>query len=197
MTDGYDNAVGLLMRAIHAFGSIEQSVLSVAIDGRSGAGKSSVAEAVARQTGATLLHVDDFFDGGTAVHYSLSLERLVDICIDRVSLRRVVKSLKSGQNTSFSPFDWKAFDGSRVQEQIGLRASKLLIVEGVYSFHPQVRDLIDIAALVVVADEERIKRLIQREGEISDWERQWLRAEDWYFSQVSPPDAFHQHIENN
>lgn len=65
-----------------------------------------------------------------------------------------------------------------------------MVVEGVYTARPELRDLLDLTALIEVPDKERRKRLVRREGGISDWERQWHRAEDWYFEHLAPPHSF-------
>lgn len=55
---------------------------------------------------------------------------------------------------------------------------------------PELRNLVDVSILVDVAESERFRRLLIREGDISDWEAQWHRAEDWYFSKVIKREDF-------
>ncbi|MEM9473968.1 MAG: hypothetical protein AAGA71_01655 [Pseudomonadota bacterium] len=167
----------------------------IAIDGRSGTGKSTLAAPLARRLGATLVSGDGFFAGGTAV-LDLHDASLADICIDRTRLRRVLSALKSGQTATYRPFDWDTFDGSPAPVESQLSPSPLLIVEGVYSTHPDLRPLIDLTILVELPIAERERRLIAREGRIGPWERQWQRAEDWYFAHLALPESFDLRFEN-
>lgn len=38
--------------------------------------------------------------------------------------------------------------------------------------------------------QERERRLLAREGVLTPWERQWHRAEDWYFEHLARPEDF-------
>jgi hypothetical protein len=60
----------------------------------------------------------------------------------------------------------------------------------VYSCYPDLADLLDIRILLVVADPVREHRLLQREGMIGPWERQWHEAEEWYFANLTIADDF-------
>ena len=184
-----------LSATIKALTAKAQSPVLVAIDGRSGAGKSTLADALAALVSCTLIRGDDFFAGGVEVH-DLTPEALADICIDRTSLNSVLETLKAGNAASFAAFDWEAFDGRLAQAETRLEPNPLLILEGVYAFHPDFRNLVDYAVLVETPNAERTRRLLAREGEISDWERQWQRAEDWYFHNLSPAELFDAVIEN-
>jgi para-aminobenzoate synthetase len=69
----------------------------------------------------------------------------------------------------------------------------VLILDGVYSARPELRDLVDLAVLVEAADERvRRRRLLTREGEafMSAWHALWDEAEDHYFSRVRPRASF-------
>lgn len=184
-----------LSATIEALTAKAQNPVLVAIDGRSGVGKSTLADTLSAQLSCTVIHGDDFFAGGVEVH-DLTPEALADICIDRRRLRAALETLKAGIAAHFAAFDWEAFDGRLLREESRLDPSPLLILEGVYTFHPDFRDLIDYAVLVDVSEAERTRRLLAREGEISDWERQWHRAEDWYFSELSRAEDFDEVIEN-
>ncbi|MEM0948185.1 MAG: hypothetical protein AAGK37_12315 [Pseudomonadota bacterium] len=180
---------------IDRLGPISSGPRLIAIDGRSGTGKSTLAVQLARHLGATLVSGDDFFAGGTAV-LDLDDASLADICIDRARLRDVLGTLKSGWTATYKPFDWDAFDGSLAPVQTRLLPGPFLIVEGAYSTHPDLRPLIDIAVLVDLPAADRESRLIAREGHLGPWERQWHRAEDWYFNQLVPRENFDVRIVN-
>ncbi len=167
----------------------------VAIDGRSGTGKSTLAEALARRLDAALIPGDDFYAGGTEIHRRTP-EALADICIDRAQLRSVLQALKSNRPTRYAAFDWEAFDGTLAAQETTIEPRAVLMVEGVYAAHPDLRDLVDFAILLRTSKAERDRRLLEREGTLTEWERQWHRAEDWYFDTLARPESFDTVIKN-
>lgn len=177
-----------LAEAIRHSASLSAAPFVIAIDGRSGAGKSTLAEALAERLGALILSGDDFFAGGVEVRTDTP-DELAEACIDWRNLRQVLTDLLSSGEASYRPFDWDAFDGSKRQEPVRVDLRQVVIVEGVYSARPELRDLLDMLVLVDIPDDLRMVRLLQREGEIGPWDCQWHRAEDWYFAnKVGRPD---------
>ena len=166
----------------------------VAIDGRSGAGKSTFAKALADVLSAALVEGDDFYSGGVGLRNDPPAV-LADDCIDWRAQRVVLSALKAGHAARFQPFDWEAFDGSTSRRVKVIAPTPIIILEGVYSNHPELRDLVNLSVLLVVDDVERERRLVAREGELTDWERQWHRAEDWYFETDARAAAFDLVIE--
>lgn len=161
----------------------------IAIDGHSGAGKSTIAAQMAQALLAAIVCCDDFYAGGTEP-VPLAANQLADICIDRPRLRKALEALKANRHALYAPFDWHAFDGSLAASKILTAARPIIISEGVYSAHPDLHDIIDIAVLVQTLPAERERRLLEREGTLGSWERQWHRAEDWYFETLMPPEVF-------
>lgn len=161
----------------------------VAIDGRSGAGKSTLAADLAKRLDASVIEGDDFFAGGV-VPLEKTAENLADICIDWRSQVEVLTTLQSQGMAEYFPFDWDAFDGtnSRVKKQV--QSQRIVIVEGVYSARPELRHIINFSICIDLPDDLRMTRLLEREGEIGPWERQWHRAEDWYFENQAKPENF-------
>jgi len=161
----------------------------IAIDGRSGVGKSTFAERLSERFNAGLIAGDDFYAGGTSLRRD-GPEELADSCIDRKRLGSVLRQLKSGRHARYRPFDWAAFDGAVSNQERSIHPHAILILEGVYSNHPDFRAFIDFSILLVAPEQVRERRLRAREGEITQWERQWRRAEDWYFNNLARPWDF-------
>ncbi len=161
----------------------------VGVDGRSGAGKSTFCAALAAASCARLIEGDAFYAGGIELRGDTAEQR-AQACIDRPKLRGVLESLKSGRAATFRAFDWEAFDGRLSDETLTIQPAEIVIVEGVYACHPDFADLLDIRLLLVVAEPVRERRLLQREGKIGPWERQWHEAEDWYFANLASADTF-------
>jgi para-aminobenzoate synthetase len=161
----------------------------VAIDGRSGVGKSTLAELLAKRLDALVISGDDFFSGGvTLCNDPPSV--LAEVCIDWRSLKEVVKTLSTNGEAHFLPFDWEAFDGSKRSDPVVLEACAIIIVEGVYPARPELRKIVDFSVLIDIPEDLRRQRLIKREGEIGAWERQWHLAEHWYFEKRSRREDF-------
>lgn len=166
------------------------------LDGRSGVGKSTLAAAIAAETSASVIGGDDFFAGGTTL-IEATPEHLAEICIDRHRLAAVLRDLRAGRPVEYRAFDWEAFDGRLESRITRVEPNGLIVVEGVYSCHPDLHDLLDIRILATVSDEVRRERLMQREGEIGPWEGQWHAAELWYFASRMPAAGFDQVIDTS
>lgn len=167
----------------------ERKPFVLAIDGRSGTGKTTLASLLEDRLGALVVPGDDFFAGGVSVRDDPP-SVLAQACIDWRSQYEVLKSLKNTGSAEYHPFDWGTFDGSKVDNPVPMKVQPIVVSEGVYSARPEMRELYDLLVLLEAPDDVRIRRLMEREGEISEWEKQWHRAEDWYFMNVSPREAF-------
>ncbi|MBN9237025.1 MAG: uridine kinase [Afipia broomeae] len=161
----------------------------IAIDGRSGTGKSTFAGILAKALDATVVDGDDFFAGGIEVRRDAPRERAAN-CIDWRRLRTALEQLREGKSVSYRPFDWDAFDGSLAAESRTKHPGPFVIVEGVYSARPELADLMTMRVLLRTTPEVRMERLLRREGEIGPWERQWHEAEDWYFAEEARESTF-------
>lgn len=161
----------------------------IALDGRSGVGKSTLAALLADNVGAALIEGDDFFAGGIGLRSDSPAIRAAD-CIDWPRQRAVLDALRQGRAASWRAFDWHAFDG-RLQSRVSqLSPRSVVILEGVYSARPELADLIDLKVVVTAPDDLREARLLEREGSIGPWEQQWHEAEAHYFNEVMPSDRF-------
>jgi uridine kinase len=161
----------------------------VAIDGRSGSGKSTLAAALAQTLGAAVIEGDDFYAGGTGLRDDSPASR-VSACIDWSAQRTVLEALLAGKAARWHPFDWVAFDGTRSALPSLLGPRQVILLEGTYSARPELADLLGLRILVTVSDAEREDRLLEREGNIDAWERQWHEAEEHYFGAIMPVDHF-------
>lgn len=183
------SAVGTAAALIQQAARTQSGPLVVAIDGRSGTGKSTLAGALADRLGARVIEGDDFYAGGTGIEGDPPQSRAAR-CIDWQSQRRVLSALRTGQAASYRAFDWDAFDGSLAPVATVVAPARILILEGAYSARPELRDLLDLTILATVPQPVREARLVRREGEIGPWERQWHEAEDWYFAHAAPEAGF-------
>lgn len=183
------NEQSVLADALARLARGSERPLVVTIDGRSGSGKSTLARALAQKLDAAVIEGDDFYAGGTMLRADSPAARAA-VCIDWRQQRAVLEALRAKQEAQWHPFDWKAFDGSLCAAATLLAPRAVNILEGTYSARAELSDLVDLRVLVTVPDDERLARLIAREGNIGAWERQWHEAEEHYFGAVMPPDGF-------
>lgn len=77
----------------------------VALDGRSGTGKSTLARALSDSLGAAVIEGDDFYAGGIELRGE-SPEARAACCIDWTRQRPVLEALRAGREAIWRAFDW-------------------------------------------------------------------------------------------
>ena len=199
-------AVDTVVAAIRAR-AVRAQRLVVAIDGRSGAGKSTVAKAVARAIGAVIVPCDDFFAASVsnAEWDRRTPEQRATEAMDWRRLKReAIEPLRAGRPARWYAFDFPA--GPRADGTYPLRgiptelASKpVVLLDGAYSARPELADVVDLSVLVEAAPRTREARLAAREAAdfLQQWHARWDLAEDYYFGQVRPPSAFDVVLQTN
>jgi uridine kinase len=139
--------------------------LLLALDGRSGVGKSTVAQ----QVGA----------------------RMAALVIDWRRQRALLTQLARGEPVTWQPYDWEADDGS-LGRDMAARPAGVVILDGAYSARAELADLYGVRVLLDLPRHIRRARLLDREGERyrAEWEDRWAAAEDLYFEELMPSEAF-------
>jgi uridine kinase len=166
--------------------------LLVALDGRAGAGKSTVAQLVGARVAALVIDGDDFYRGGDDAFWAAkSPDEKVDLVIDWRRQRRVLGRLRRGRPAAWDPYDWEADDG-RLAAGITAGPADVVILDGAYSARPELAHLFGLRVLLDVPRDVRRERLARREGRRgrAEWEARWGEAEDLYFERLMPPAAF-------
>jgi uridine kinase len=185
------SAAGTLVAAIGRLNRNDPTL--VAIDGHSAAGKSTLAAEVAGQIQAVVIDGDDFYAGGTGEEWdNMSPAEKAAHCIDWRRQRPVLETLARGEEAWWRPYDWDAGDGRLADRPTVCPSAPVVILEGVYSARPELADLFHLRVLYDAAADLRHSRWIEREGPgyLDDWARRWSEAEEWYFTQVMPPEEF-------
>jgi uridine kinase len=116
----------------------------------------------------------------------------VDHCIDWRRRLAVLETLSRREAATWRPYVWEADDGRLADHLLTCPPRRVVILDGAYSAHPELGDLLDLRVMLDVPDEVRRQRLRRREGEHyrATWEARWALAEEYYFAQVMPPEAF-------
>lgn len=164
--------------------------LLLAVDGPSGAGTSTLGRAVTERLAATLVCGDDFYaDLPEAERWSLTAEQGLERYFDWRRLReQALLPLAHRQPASYRPFDWRMGAGL-AEDEVVLPPADVVVVEGVYTARPELRDLYGLTVLVRTPADVRRSRLVARGHHNQHWWSRWDAAERLYFATVCTPDA--------
>ncbi len=130
--------------------------LIVAIDGRSGAGKTTLAvEVAARLRGhhnVSLFHLEDIYPGWNGLHQGLDTYR-----------RDVLLPLSRGDDPGWRPWDWNLDVEGAARTTA---PTEIVLVEGVGAGHRQARPLIDVVVWLSAPEADRKERALDRDGDL-------------------------------
>lgn len=160
--------------------------LMIAIDGRCGSGKTTLAsllreklEAAAGE-GVNLFHMDDFY----LRREQRTEERLREPGgnVDRERfLEEVLMPLAENRAFSYRPITHPLFE---FKEPVFVEPAPFAIIEGSYSCHPELRKYYDLRVFLTIGAEEQKQRILRRNGEekLRMFEELWIPLEELYFS---------------
>ena len=170
-------------RALILAGMKEKCPLIVALEGGAATGKSTLAGELAREFSAPVIAMDDFFLPPAL----RTAERLSqpggNIDAERFQ-KEVAAPLRAGVPFSYSVYDCHA---DRISGEKPVPRAPVILVEGVYSLHPDYQDIYGLRLFLRTSPEEQDARLRAR----GDWlyekfQRIWLPLEKEYFSALHP-----------
>jgi uridine kinase len=153
-------------------------VALVGIDGGGGAGKSTLARAVAAAGGAIrVVHLDDFFLTTVGGPESVDVERL---------RREALDPLLRGEPARFRRFEWW---GEHLPDEHVVEPGRVVVVEGVFTLQQALRPLFHVTAWVETDEALRLERGLERDGENARelWE-EWQEAERRHAHEVGGVD---------
>jgi len=145
----------------------------VAVDGPGGAGKSSLADRLAQELDAQIVHTDDF----------ASWENPVDWWPNLIEL--ALEPLAAGRPARYTPTTW----GSEEREPLVIEPSGIVILEGVTASREAFRPYLAYSIWIETPRELRLRRGIDRDGEHMrpHWE-EWMAGEDRYIRRERPAE---------
>jgi uridine kinase len=146
----------------------------VAIDGAGGAGKSTLASAIADRFDNTHIVCLDDFSQPSRPGWDQERFRL-----------QVLDPLLAGQAASYQRWDWPTNSGAEWHQ---IPAGCLVLVEGVSSTRTELGDCWDLTLWVETPRALRLARGVQRDGEAmrSRWTDVWMPEEDAYIAAQHP-----------
>lgn len=153
----------------------------VAVDGRCGAGKTTITSFLQEKFEWSVLHMDHFF----LRPEQRTEERLKtpggNVDYERF-LEEVLNPLKEGaQEISYRPYDCHR---QELAEPVRIMPGDVCLVEGSYSCHPALWDRYDYHVFLTVDKEEQMRRIIRRNGEENAdmFRKRWIPMEESYFA---------------
>ena len=163
--------------------SARRTPVLAAIDGRCGAGKSSLAERLSARFDWSVVRMDDFFlrpEQRTSARYD---EPGGNVDRERF-LEEVLLPLRAGTLTAYRPFNCGSM---ALGTPILFRETPVVLVEGSYSCHPALWDHYDLHVFLTVDPEEQLRRITARNGEARarDFAEKWIPLEERYFQAFS------------
>lgn len=160
--------------------------ITLAIDGCCASGKSSLANRLAEQIDAQIIHMDDFFlpldmrteqrlsQAGGNVHY----ERFCS---------EVVNGIKSGKSFEYGIYSCSE---SCIKICSKIDPQKNIIIEGSYSLHPKIPDMYDLRVFLETDSITQLERIRRRNGEaaLEAFKSKWIPFENRYFEEFKIKD---------
>lgn len=145
----------------------------VAVDGLGGAGKTTLAERLAAELDAPVVHTDDFAGWDDPVDWW------------PVLLEQVLEPLAAGRSARFTPTSW----GGPPRDEVVVEPGRFVILEGVTASRTAFRPYLSYAIWVEAPRELRLERGLGRGGDDTRerWD-QWMAAEDAYVARERPAE---------
>jgi uridine kinase len=184
----------------------KKTPLVVAVDGGSGAGKSTFVNHFSKKINAAVVTLDNFYAAdipNKKWNEYTTKEKLNKVFDWERLVRSAIKPLLQRNIAFWTTYDFiagKQDDGTFKQksELQELHPSNIIIVDGTYSASPALINFIDISILMDVPISVRHKRLCNREDAtfLKNWHQQWGEVEDYYFNEIRPKEFYNFIIEN-
>ena len=174
---GYDR----LVQAIRA--RLTDAPVLVALDGRCGAGKTTLARRLQTELGCRVFHMDDFFlrpEQRTAERLARPGE---NVDHERF-LAEVLSPARQGLPVTFRPY---LCQRQALGETVHAAPAPLTVVEGAYACHPALWDCYDLRAFLTVDPDEQLRRIESRSGpeKAAMFRTRWIPLEEQYFAAFS------------
>ena len=145
----------------------------IAIDGPGGAGKSSLADWLARELQAPIIHTDEFASWDDPIDWWPSL------------LERALRPIAAGRPARYEPTRW----GGAKKSQRVVMPDNFVILEGVTASREAFRPYLAYSIWIETPRKLRLHRGLQRDGADAraTWDR-WMAEEDAYILRERPVD---------
>ncbi|KAL5553421.1 hypothetical protein UlMin_040822 [Ulmus minor] len=161
MPDSYDLDRGLLLavQAIQALLENKGFPVIVGIGGPSGSGKTSLAHKMANIVGCEVVSLESYYKSEQVKDFKYDDFSSLDLCL----LSKNIDDIRNGKRTKVPVFDLETgarsgFKDLEVSEDCGV-----IIFEGVYALHPDIRKSLDLWIAVVGGVHSHLISRVQRD----------------------------------
>jgi uridine kinase len=172
--DHADHAlVTAVVEAARAASPVVGATVVVAVDGRSGSGKTLLGTAVARALACPAVHLDGVYPGWDGLEAGVALVTT-----------HVLEPLARGEQAAYPRWDWMR---SRPGRTIPVDAGTHLVLEGCGALVPPAAAFAAVRVWVDAPTELRKERALSRDGETyaPHWDR-WAAQEDAVYAGTRP-----------
>ena len=154
----------------------EKEYVVIAIDGCAASGKTTLAKKLSNMFNASVIHMDDFF---------LPLEKRTEERLNtpggNIDYERFKEEVVNNLDNDFT---YNAFNCSimKVDKEVFVKKTNLLIIEGSYSLHPYFGKYYDLSIFLDIDKDEQINRIRKRDGEfmLKKFVDKWIKYETNY-----------------
>ncbi|HCS67160.1 MAG TPA: hypothetical protein DIW34_02820 [Oribacterium sp.] len=162
----------------------EDDTLLIAIDGRTGAGKTTISKYLHDKFGGNLFHLDDFY----LQSHQRTPERLREVGgnVDYERFKEeVLAPILRKEVVHYRPFNYHTMDFD-VEFARDIPVKRLNIIEGTYCLNPYFEDPYDLRIFMDVKYKQQIENVIDREGtaELDDYIDKWIPKTDIYIERM-------------
>ena len=167
--------------------SLAKGSLTLAIEGGSASGKSTLADTLQSIYGCNVFHTDDFFlrpeqrtpERLNEVGGNLDRERFLD---------EVLIPLKNGSAVNYRKFNCMT---KEIEEGIEFLPSKLTVIEGAYSMHPDLSAYYDFSVFLDISPDLQRDRITKRNSQFFAMRffNEWIPLEEKYFRGMNIKDS--------
>jgi uridine kinase len=163
----------------------ETRPILIGIDGLGGAGKTTLAAAIAEaRPDVQVVHGDDFYGPEERDWLSWTAKEGYERYFDHQRLAsELLEPLRDGRPGRFRRYDWGE---NALGEWVEVAPHGLVVVEGVYLLRPQLRRAWDLTVFVEAPRGIRGARLQARGQDDAGWIDRWMAAEDFYERVLDP-----------
>ncbi len=165
---------------------IPEDCFVIAIDGRCGSGKTTLAEVLCERLAADAVHMDYFYLTPEQRTEARFAEPGGNVNYERFS-EEVLPHLGKPEGFTYRRYD---FPTRSFPEICTVRSGQRVIVEGAYSLHPRFGDYADLRVFSDIGREEREKRILRRNGAegLENFRSIWIPLEENYLSFCRVPE---------
>lgn len=161
---------------------LENGTVTLAIEGGSASGKSTLSTLLESLYDCTVFHMDDFFlrpEQRTAERYT---EVGGNIDYERFA-KEILLPLKNREPIRYRKFDCSTLTLSKPHKVV---PEKLVVIEGVYSLHPSFGKYYDFSVFLDIAPELQSARIAKRNPPAlaKQFHNTWIPLENRYFKET-------------